>query len=166
MKDRLEFGIGGDESSPDEEEEDSTLKCSGTAWSGSDSAPRHRSSSTSDFSSSSSSEEEAEGHNRPSHKSCRPTEGLLLLHQEFVEVRDLKRRKLVTKPYQKIFINLVWYFMFDQIGAFCYFDWVICLVVSLDFAVLLGVQWLVINLGLVFHGFKLSMLCRKLTRNV
>jgi len=111
VKNHLEFGIGGDESSPDEEEEDSTLKCSGTAWSGSDSATRHRSSSTSDFSSSSSSEEEAEDRNRPSYKSCQPTEGLLLLHQEFVEVRDLKRRKLVTEPYQKIFINLVWNFV-------------------------------------------------------
>ncbi|XP_021923698.1 uncharacterized protein LOC110831714 isoform X6 [Zootermopsis nevadensis] len=67
--------LGGDESSPDEEE-DSTLKCSGTAWSGSDSAPRHRSSSTSEFSNSTSSEGEADDLDRPPHKPCRPSEDL------------------------------------------------------------------------------------------
>lgn len=82
VKNGLGFDVGGDESSPDEEEEDSTLKCSGTAWSGSDSAPRHRSSSTSDFSSSSSSEEEADDLDHPPHKPCQPSEGVLPFHQE------------------------------------------------------------------------------------
>ena len=73
------FGIGGDESSPDEEEEDSTLKCSGTAWSGSDSATHHRSSSTSDFSSSASEEEENDEADHPSHITSRPSEGVHFL---------------------------------------------------------------------------------------
>jgi hypothetical protein len=81
----LGFGVGGDESNPDEEE-DSTLKCSGTAWSGSDSAPNHRSSSTSDFSSSSSSEkEEAEDFDLSPHNPCRRTEGVLPIYLEFLK---------------------------------------------------------------------------------
>lgn len=83
VKNGLGFGVGGDESSPDEEE-DSTLKCSGTAWSGSDSAPRHRSSSTSEFSNSTSSEGEADDLDRPPHKPCRPSEGVLPFCQEFL----------------------------------------------------------------------------------
>lgn len=89
MKNCLGFGVGGDESNPDEEE-DSTLKCSGTAWSGSDSAPHHRSSSTSDFSSSSPSEEEgAEDFDFSPHKTCRRTEGVLPVYPEFLKVEAL-----------------------------------------------------------------------------
>jgi hypothetical protein len=86
VKNCLGFDVGGDESNPDEEE-DSTLKCSGTAWSGSDSAPHHRSSSTSDFSSSSSSEkEEAEDFDLSPHKPYRHTEGVLPVHPEIFKV--------------------------------------------------------------------------------
>jgi hypothetical protein len=93
VKNGLGFGVGGNESSLDEEEEDSTLKCSGTAWSGSDSVPHHRSSSTSDFSSSSSSSEEAEDLDHPSHKPCRPSEGVPPLNQGFFHKLQLLDRE-------------------------------------------------------------------------
>jgi hypothetical protein len=113
VKNCLGFGVGGDESDPDEEEEDSTLKCSGTAWSGSDSAPHHRSSSTSDLSSSASSTGDP-GHSR--HKPCRPTEGVLPVFPQCLGSLTV----LMWQSIADIFNKCCRKFLIDQINFFIF----------------------------------------------